>query len=200
MHSTKVRNIFIIGFSLFASSWANNNLQSKYEWKAIDFNYETTAARQEAIDNKVFIPANVIPVGLDVHENRLFLSLPRLKNGVPASLAYINMDGKNSDCVCVALYCERKKKLIKLSVELVIIWHLSMLCRLSNHNSICNQLIIRSIHFNWIGSALAFKWNWLNVKTKPINVVRRFLVYFFRLKWFLLCYLIMFCRFISLSH
>lgn len=103
MHSIKVINIFIIGFSLFASSWANSNLQSKYEWKEIDFNYESAAARQEAINNKVFIPANVIPVGLDVHGNRLFLSLPRLKNGVPASLAYINMDGKNGDCVCVCL-------------------------------------------------------------------------------------------------
>lgn len=95
MHSNRMMNIFIVGFSLFATCWANNNLQSKYEWKTIDFNYETAAARQEAIDSKAFIPTNVIPVGLDVHENRLFLSLPRLKHGVPASLAFINMEGKN---------------------------------------------------------------------------------------------------------
>lgn len=95
MDSTRVVNIFIIGFTLFVTSCANNNLQIKYEWKAIDFKYETAAERQAAIDNQSFIPSNVIPVGLDVHENRLFLSLPRLKRGVPASLAYINMDGKN---------------------------------------------------------------------------------------------------------
>lgn len=95
MYSAKAINIAIIGISLFASCWANNNLQTKYEWKTIDFNYETTAARQEAIDSKAFIPSNVIPVGLDVHENRLFLSLPRLQPGVPASLAYIQMNGKN---------------------------------------------------------------------------------------------------------
>lgn len=95
MDSAKVINIFIIGFSLFATCCANNNLQIKYEWKAIDFKYETAEDRQAAIDNQSYIPANVIPVGLDIHEKRLFLSLPRLKHGVPASLAYINMEGKN---------------------------------------------------------------------------------------------------------
>lgn len=95
MDSGKVINIFIIGLSLFASCCANNNLQSKYEWKAIDFKYSNVSERLAAISSQTFIPANVIPTGLDVHENRLFLSLPRLKRGVPASLAYINMEGKN---------------------------------------------------------------------------------------------------------
>lgn len=88
--------VLIIGFSVVAACCANNNLQTKYHWKTIDFAYEQPAERQEAIERKTFIPENVIPVGLDVHENRLFLSLPRLKAGVPASLAYINMKGKNT--------------------------------------------------------------------------------------------------------
>lgn len=102
MHSSNVVSICIIGISLIAACWANNDFQTKYEWKTIDFNYETAAERQEAINNKMFIPPNVIPVGLDVHENRLFLSLPRLKHGVPASLAYINMNGKCEHCVVFA--------------------------------------------------------------------------------------------------
>ncbi|XP_055295578.1 protein yellow-like [Sitodiplosis mosellana] len=93
MNTVNVVNIFIIGFSLFATCWANNNLQTKYKWNLIDFKYEKAEERQAAIENRTFIPANVIPVGLDVYteKNKLFLSLPRLKNGVPASLAYIDL-------------------------------------------------------------------------------------------------------------
>lgn len=93
LQSPKVINIFLL-LALIASCRANNNLQMKYEWKQIDFNYESADERKEAIDNQTFIPVNVIPTGIDVHENRLFISLPRLKSGVPASLATINMDGE----------------------------------------------------------------------------------------------------------
>lgn len=94
LQSTKVVNIFFIWLALIAACRANNNLQTKYEWKQIDFVYENETERQEAIDSQAFIPANVIPVGIDVHENRLFVSLPRLKNGVPATLATIDMNRK----------------------------------------------------------------------------------------------------------
>lgn len=92
MHPENIINTFIV-FILIGTCSANNNLQTKYEWKSIDFNYKSAAERQEAINNQMFIPSNVIPVGIDVHEKRLFVSLPRLKHGVPASLATINMDG-----------------------------------------------------------------------------------------------------------
>lgn len=96
MESTKLINIFIIGFSLLTSCRANNGFDMKYQWKEIDFNYLSNGERKMDIDSGTFIPANVIPVGIDVHEDRLFLSLPRLKLGVPASLAYINMKGRKN--------------------------------------------------------------------------------------------------------
>lgn len=75
---------------------ARCSLQVKYQWKQIDFAYPSADDRQNAIDNLTFIPENVIPVGLEVYEHRLFVTLPRWKNGVPASLAYINLNGKRS--------------------------------------------------------------------------------------------------------
>lgn len=71
------------------------NLQVLYQWKEIDFQYSTLDERRLAIDNQTFIPENVVPVGLEVYGNRLFITLPRWKNGVPASLAYINLNGKS---------------------------------------------------------------------------------------------------------
>ena len=96
MNTVNVVNIFIVGFSLFATCWANSNLQTKYKWNLIDFKYEKPEDRQNYIANRKFIQTNVIPVSLDVYteKNKLFVSLPRLKNGVPASLAYIDLNGK----------------------------------------------------------------------------------------------------------
>lgn len=73
---------------------ANDNLRVAYQWKQIDFEYQNFDDRQAAISNGTFIQENVIPVGIEVYKNRLFITLPRIKNGVPASLAYIDLTGE----------------------------------------------------------------------------------------------------------
>lgn len=70
-----------------------DHLKVDYQWKQIDFEYPSEVERQTAIKSKNFIQENVIPVGLEVYKNRLFLTLPRWKLGVPASLAYIDLEG-----------------------------------------------------------------------------------------------------------
>lgn len=79
---------------------AADRLRVAYEWKQIDFAYRTAGDRQAAIEDGTFVPENVIPVGVERHEQRLFVTLPRWKTGVPASLAYIDMNGECFD-VCV---------------------------------------------------------------------------------------------------
>lgn len=110
----------MIGISLFATCWAN--LEIKYQWKTIDFNYESVEKRQEAIDAKAFIEGNVIPVGLDIYKDRLFLSLPRLKRGVPATLAYINMtaEAERKSKRAAHIFIRINEKLINFRVALVI--------------------------------------------------------------------------------
>ena len=80
-----------------------NNLKVVYRWNEIDYAYPTPEERQLAIENQTFIPENVIPVGLEVHENRLFVTFPRWKVGVPASLAYVDLNGK---CHAIALHSQ----------------------------------------------------------------------------------------------
>jgi hypothetical protein len=78
-----------------ASVVAHDSLRVAYQWKQIDFEYPSIDERQAAIANETFIQENVIPVGLEVYKNRLFITLPRWKKGVPASLAYIDLNGKD---------------------------------------------------------------------------------------------------------
>lgn len=73
---------------------AADHLKVEYQWKQIDFEYESVDRRQAAIQSMEFIQENVVPVGLEVYKNRLFVTLPRWKKGVPASLAYIDLDSE----------------------------------------------------------------------------------------------------------
>lgn len=74
---------------------ANDNLRVAFQWKQVDFNYPSEALRRAALASGSFVPENVIPVGLEVYKSRLFLTLPRWRTGVPASLVYIDMNGND---------------------------------------------------------------------------------------------------------
>lgn len=86
--------VVVVVDSVFPVVQANDNLRVAYQWKQVDFNYPNAAARASAIQSGAFVPENVIPVGLEVYKQRLFMTLPRWKTGVPASLVYIDMAGK----------------------------------------------------------------------------------------------------------
>ncbi|CAK1554521.1 unnamed protein product [Leptosia nina] len=68
-----------------------------YEWKELDFAYPTPEARQAALDSGAFVPGNTIPMGLEVHGQKLFITVPRWRNGVPASLTYIDLKDNSTN-------------------------------------------------------------------------------------------------------
>ncbi|GLV41824.1 yellow-b [Carabus blaptoides fortunei] len=69
-----------------------DNLRVAYEWKQVDYEFPTPEARQEAIDSREFIPENNLPLGLEVHGDRIFVTVPRWKSGVAASLTYFYLN------------------------------------------------------------------------------------------------------------
>lgn len=75
------------------SAPARNPFQIQFQWRIIDFEYPTRAARSAAIAGGSFVPENNLPLGVDRHADRVFVTLPRWKNGVPASLAYLPLRG-----------------------------------------------------------------------------------------------------------
>lgn len=65
-----------------------------YEWRQLDYDYASFLDRQRAILNGDFVPINNVPLGVDRWRNRLFVTIPRWKNGVPASLASLPLPGE----------------------------------------------------------------------------------------------------------
>lgn len=84
----------ILLFVVLARS--KDNLRVAFEWKEIDFKYENAEARWTAIENHEFRPDNVIPFGLEVYRSRMYVALPRWRNGVPSSLAYFDINDKST--------------------------------------------------------------------------------------------------------
>ncbi|KAF5308060.1 hypothetical protein FQR65_LT06435 [Abscondita terminalis] len=68
-----------------------DNLRVAFQWKQVDFDYPSNETRQEAVNSREFVPENNLPLGLEVYQDRLFITVPRWKSGVPASLTYIKL-------------------------------------------------------------------------------------------------------------
>ncbi|CAK1596078.1 unnamed protein product [Parnassius mnemosyne] len=62
-------------------------LGTLYRWKQIDFKYPTEQERLAAIANGLFNQTNVIPLGIERWKGRIFVSTPKWKRGVPATLS-----------------------------------------------------------------------------------------------------------------
>ena len=100
-----VAAVAILAALLIGHVQSNDNLRVAYEWKEIDFKYANADRRWSAIERFEFKPENVIPFGIEVYQSRLFVSLPRWRDGVPASLAYLDLNGKltqlNSNSIAI---------------------------------------------------------------------------------------------------
>ncbi|CAG9817905.1 unnamed protein product [Phaedon cochleariae] len=88
-------SFFIFGLPLLTCAAAIDNLTVAFQWKQLDFEYPSDTSRHQAIVSRDFISENNVPLGLEVYEDRLFLTIPKWKaDGVAASLAYIKLTGE----------------------------------------------------------------------------------------------------------
>lgn len=70
-----------------------DNLRVAYQWKMIDYDFPSDEYKNNLIKEGDFIPENNLPLGLEVYGDRLFITVPRWKDGVAASLTYIKLSG-----------------------------------------------------------------------------------------------------------
>ncbi|GBP36654.1 Protein yellow [Eumeta japonica] len=86
----------LIFVNLILLSRCMDQLHIAYEWKQMDYQFPTPEIRQQARDSKEFIPENNIPMGLERYGDRLFITVPRWRSGVPASLTYVNLNDSST--------------------------------------------------------------------------------------------------------
>ncbi|KAK7868092.1 hypothetical protein R5R35_005542 [Gryllus longicercus] len=67
-------------------------LRELLAWKQVSFAFADDAARSRALDSGDFVPEHNAPLGLDVSGDRLFVTVPRWRKGVAATLNVIHLD------------------------------------------------------------------------------------------------------------
>ncbi|XP_041979305.1 uncharacterized protein LOC121733199 [Aricia agestis] len=82
---------FLIFVQLVYISASMEQLDIIYEWKQLDFQFPSPEVRGQMIENRTFVPENNIPMGVEVYGDKLFVTVPRWRGGVPASLTYVNL-------------------------------------------------------------------------------------------------------------
>lgn len=78
---------------LVAGVKSNPALKEVFHWKILDFDFPDEAARKNALATGQFIPENNLPLGVEIWKDKLFITVPRWKSGIPASLTYVDLAG-----------------------------------------------------------------------------------------------------------
>nr|XP_003708507.2 PREDICTED: protein yellow-like [Megachile rotundata] len=69
-------------------------MQLVYAWSTIDYVYDSVEARDSAIFDGDFIAENNLPLGLEVSKDKVFITLPKWKEGIPVTLATVPKNSK----------------------------------------------------------------------------------------------------------
>lgn len=64
-------------------------LHEVFGWSQVDFTFQSEAVRQNALRSGDFIPESNLPLGLEIYKGRVFITLPRWKKGIPATLTWV---------------------------------------------------------------------------------------------------------------
>lgn len=60
---------------------ATTKLQERYSWRQLDWVFPSQTIRDRALASGDYIPTNGLPVGIERWQNKLFVSVPRWRNG-----------------------------------------------------------------------------------------------------------------------
>lgn len=74
-----IRGVFLILFLGFVS--AQNRLQERYNWRQLDWVFPNQQIRDRMIATGEYVPTNGLPVGIERWQNKLFVTVPRWRNG-----------------------------------------------------------------------------------------------------------------------
>ncbi|XP_029671217.1 protein yellow-like [Formica exsecta] len=77
-----------------ADDYVGPAMELMYAWSTIDFEFDSTEARDNAIFDGDYIAENNLPLGLDVWRDKVFITLPKWKTGIPVTLATVPKHSK----------------------------------------------------------------------------------------------------------
>lgn len=92
-------NSFLVSFCVYFSCVSAQNSKVPQfkvikEWEYINFTWPSYDDYMDAVHNGNYVPQDIIIAGVTYYESSFYLSLPRMKAGVPATVAKISQNGE----------------------------------------------------------------------------------------------------------
>ncbi|BFF93252.1 protein yellow [Drosophila madeirensis] len=92
MYTIRMVSVGLLLCLISCWSWsAMAKLEEKFSWKQLAFDWPSTKAEEAAKANGHYIEENNLPLGVERWQNRIFVTVPRWKAGVAATLNYIDL-------------------------------------------------------------------------------------------------------------
>ncbi|KAL1494889.1 hypothetical protein ABEB36_010404 [Hypothenemus hampei] len=88
------------------------NLEEVFAWKELSFAWPSEEVHNAALKDGDYVPGNNLPLGLDRWKNKLFVTVPRWKNGVAASLGYVSLDEPINKTASIVPYPDWKANIL----------------------------------------------------------------------------------------
>lgn len=63
-------------------------IKTIYSWNMIEYNFPNDNIRNTLISNGDYIEENNMPNGMQIWNDKIFITIPRWKNGVPSNLNF----------------------------------------------------------------------------------------------------------------
>ncbi|XP_060522104.1 protein yellow-like [Cylas formicarius] len=83
------RLICLVAVALIAAHGAAAKFKVIREWRYINFTWPASDTYETAVRRGAYVPENVVVAGIKYHDGFYYLTLPRMKEGVPATLARV---------------------------------------------------------------------------------------------------------------
>lgn len=56
-------------------------LEERYSWNQLDWEFPNEIMKMQALESQTYIPTNGLPVGVERWQNKLFVTVPRWRDG-----------------------------------------------------------------------------------------------------------------------
>ncbi|KAF2897181.1 hypothetical protein ILUMI_08992 [Ignelater luminosus] len=71
---------------------AHQKFREYYHWNLLDYAFPSLEEKLNAILTRKFIPENNLPVGIEVWGDKIFITVPRWREGIPSTLNYVTIN------------------------------------------------------------------------------------------------------------
>ncbi|CAD1469723.1 unnamed protein product, partial [Heterotrigona itama] len=67
-----------------------HEVRTVYSWNNVEYNFPATVNPDTLMSDGEYIPENNVPLGMEIWEDKIFITVPRWKDGVASNLNYIS--------------------------------------------------------------------------------------------------------------